>query len=116
SPNKKHNCPFTHKFVILHAVFKHISHIVLALLLVVASSCGGSYNKLLKSSDFDAKLEAANRYYDKEQYDKAIPLYEELIPIRKGTSSINEIYYKYTMAHYYQANYIIAGFHFKNIY
>lgn len=100
----------------MHAVLKQLKYISLALLLALfVASCGASYNKLLKSGDFDKKLEAADKYYENEQYDKAIPLYEELIPIRKGTSSINDIYYKYAMAHYYQANYIIAGFHFKNI-
>ena len=83
--------------------------------LLGSASCTSSYNKLLKSNQTSEKLEAANKYFEEEKYDKAIPLYEELIPILKGTSSINELYYNYAMAHYYQANYIIAGFHFKNI-
>lgn len=87
----------------------------MAVIILSGSSCADSYQKVLKSSDFNYKLTKANEYYEKGAYDKAIPLYEELIPVFKGTKNIDEIYFKYAMCHYNEANFLIAGFHFKNI-
>lgn len=88
---------------------------LLAALVLFASSCSESYQKVLKSTDFDYKLKKANEFYDKGEFSKAIPLYEELIPIIKGTKNIDEVYFKYAMCHYREANFLISGFHFKNI-
>lgn len=85
------------------------------MLVLVVPACQNAYKKVAKSTDLNYKLEMAKKYYTEGEYDKAIPLFEELIPLYKGTVSINEIYYMYAMSHYYQASYIIAGFHFKNI-
>lgn len=88
---------------------------LVALIILMVPACQNSYKKVVKSTDLEYKLSKAEEYYEKGDYDKAIPLFEELIPLYKGTVSINEIYYMYAMSHYYQASYIIAGFHFKNI-
>ena len=53
----------------------------LALLL---SACS-DYNKLLKSTDYDYKYEAAKSYFAKGQYSRASYLLNELITIMKGT-------------------------------
>ncbi len=94
---------------------KAIYALLLAMLVLSAPSCSESYQKVLKSADFNYKLTKANGYYDKGDYSKAIPIYEELIPVFKGTKNIDEIYFKYAMSHYREANFLIAGFHFKNI-
>lgn len=77
-------------------------------------SCN-TYQRVLKSTNPDLKYLKAKEYYEKEDYYKALPLFEELITIYKGTKSIDEIYYMYAMCHYEQENYLIAAFHFKNI-
>lgn len=97
-------------------MFGRYGYILLMVLVVGLSSCGETYNKILKSNNLDYKLTKAKEYYNDGKYDKAIPIFEELIPLYKGTVSINEIYYLYAMSHYEEASFIIAGFHFKNIY
>lgn len=72
------------------------------------------YNKLLKSTNYELKLEKANHYYEKKNYVRAQQLYEELIPIFKGTEKSEDIYYKYTWTHFYTGDYALAQFHFKN--
>ena len=96
-------------------MFGRYGYILLVMLVVGLSSCGETYNKILKSNNLDYKLTKAKEYYNNGKYDKAIPLFEELIPLYKGTVSINEIYYLYAMSHYEEASFIIACFHFKNI-
>lgn len=63
----------------------------------------------------DLKYQKAKDYYSKKKYDKAMPLFEELITVYKGKQSIDEIYYLFAMCHYELGDYLIAAFHFKNI-
>jgi outer membrane protein assembly factor BamD len=98
----------------LHTVIKSgLSFLVICLLFM---ACGNSYQKVLKSSDSEFKLQKANEYYEKGDCAKAIPLFEELIPIYKGSKSIDDIYYNYADCHFQQGEYLVASFHFKNIY
>lgn len=85
-------------------------------MLFIASSCANSFQKVSKSSDAEFRLFKANEYYEKGECLKAIPLFEELIPVYKGTKSIDDIYYKYAECHFQQGDYLISSFHFKNIY
>jgi outer membrane protein assembly factor BamD len=79
------------------------------------TSCDG-YNRLLKSSNYELKLEKANQYYAKGNYIKATALYEELIPVYKGTDKAEEIYYYFSYCNYYQGDYSLSQYHFKNYY
>lgn len=67
-------------------MINNISKLLLATLVVLTfyTSCS-NYEKLLKSSDSEAKWNAAMKYYDKGRYKRAIPLYETLVLENKGT-------------------------------
>lgn len=82
---------------------------------IIFTGCDG-YNRLLKSSNYDLKLERAHQYYTKGNYVKATALFEELIPVFKGTDKAEEIYYYYSYCNYYQGDYALSQFHFKNYY
>ena len=82
---------------------------------VIFTSCDG-YNRLLKSSNYELKLERANQYYAKGNYVKAIALFEELIPVYKGSDKAEEIYYYFSYCNYYQGDYALSQYHFKNYY
>lgn len=92
---------------------KKISLYILLILSVSFVSCDG-YNKLLKSSNYELKLERANKYYAKGNYIKASALYEELIPVYKGSEKAEEIYYYFSYCNYYMGDYSLAQYHFKN--
>lgn len=91
--------------------FIYLSIIITFLL----AGCDG-YNKLLKSSNYELKLQRANEYYAKGNYVKATALYEELIPVYKGTDKAEEIYYYFSYCNYYQGDHALAQYHFKNYY
>jgi DNA-directed RNA polymerase subunit E'/Rpb7 len=57
----------------------------------------GKFNKLVKSGDMDAKYIAAVKYFDKEQYTRALTLFEELMGVYRGTAKAEEVhnYYAY---------------------
>lgn len=80
---------------------------------VALTSCDG-YNRLLKSSNYELKLERAHEYYKKGNYVKATALFEELIPVYKGTDKAEEIYYYFSYCNYYQGDYALSQYHFKN--
>lgn len=89
---------------------KFISILVISFLF---GSCD-HFNKLLKSTDYDLKLTKAKEYYDKENWTKASQLFEELIPVVKGTDKAEEVYFHYTWTEYYMNDFLLAQYHFKN--
>ena len=91
-------------------------YIVLALLSAgVFSSCG-EYNKVLKSTDYEYKYEAAKSYFAKGQNSKAATILEELIPIMKGTAYGEESLYMLAMTYYNQGDYVTASHYFNTYY
>lgn len=68
----------------------------------------------MKSTDYDLKFTKAKEYYDKENWTKASQLFEELIPVVKGTDKAEEVYFLYTWCEYYMQDYLLAQYHFKN--
>lgn len=73
-----------------------------------------SYQRLLKSNDYAKKLKAAQSYFDQEDFTKAIPLFEELIVIYKGTRNVEKLRYQYAECHYGLKDYTMAAYYFKS--
>ena len=72
------------------------------------TSCG-EYNKLLKSTDYEYKYEAAKNYFAKGQYNRSATLLNELITILKGTDKAEESLYMLGMSYYNQKDYQTAA-------
>ena len=92
---------------------KNILITLLAALLL--SSCG-EYNKLMKSTDYEYKYEAAKNYFAKGQYNRAATLLNELIAILKGTDKAEESLYMLGMSYYNQNDYQTAAQTFTQYY
>lgn len=91
-------------------------YIVIGLLSAgVLSSCG-EYNKVLKSTDYEYKYEAAKAYFAKGQNSRAATILEELIPIMKGTSNGEESLYMLAMTYYNQGDFVTASHYFNTYY
>lgn len=91
-------------------------YIAIALLTGAFFTSCGEYNKVLKSTDYDYKYEAAKSYFGKGQYGKAATLLEELITILKGTENAQESLYMLAMAYYNQGDYVTASHYFTSYY
>lgn len=89
--------------------------IIILLTAVVFSSCG-NYNKILKSTNYEYKYEAAKNYFAKGQYNKSATLLEELITILKGTDKAEESLYMLGMSYYNQKDYLTASHYFVTYY
>jgi outer membrane protein assembly factor BamD len=93
---------------------KRLIHIVfLFVILLTVSSCS-RYQRLLKSTDINAKYEAAFKYYDQGDYFRAIQIFDELVTYFRATDKAEKIYYAYAYANYNEGDYVLAEYHFKN--
>ena len=87
---------------------------VLIVLILTGVSCS-EYDKLLREGTPQARLEAANEYYSKGNYFKALQLYDQLIVELRGMPQFEEAYYKYCWSNYQQEQYLAAAYYFKNL-
>jgi outer membrane protein assembly factor BamD len=82
-------------------------------IMLVFAGCS-KYQRILKSNDFEKKFEVAKAYYDNGKYQKAFPLFEELITVFRGTSKAEDVYYYYAYSNYKLGDFMLAGYHFDN--
>lgn len=92
------------------------TYILIALLAALALTSCGEYNKLLKSTDYEYKYEAAKGYFAKGQYSRAATLLNELITIMKGTDKAEESLYMLGMSYYNMEDYQTAAQSFIQYY
>ncbi len=99
---------------IFAAMLKKASSALIYLsILLVFAGCS-KYQRILKSNDFEKKFEMATMYYENGKYQKAFPLFEELITVFRGTSKAEDVYYYYAYCNYKLGDYMLAGYHFDN--
>jgi len=76
------------------------------------SSCS-KYQKVLKSDDINYKYEQAVKYYKNAEFNKALPIFNELLPIFKGTNKAEEIAFYFAYTHYSTGDYLMASYLFN---
>jgi outer membrane protein assembly factor BamD len=85
-------------------------YFLLAALVLV--SCG-KHQKLLKSTDNEAKYAAAVDYYEKNDYYRALQLFQTLINFYQGTEKAEKMQFYYAYCYYHQKDYVLASYYFK---
>jgi outer membrane protein assembly factor BamD len=78
----------------------------------ILSSCS-KHQKLLKSTDNEQKYQSAIAYYEKGDYYRALQLFEQLIPVFRGTAKAEDLYYYYAYAYYHEREWVMASYYFK---
>ena len=78
-------------------------------------SCG-KYQKVLKSNDYEFKLAQAKVYYEKEDFNKAMPLFNELSSILRGTDKAEEVDYYYAYCNYSIGENLMAAYLFDRFF
>ncbi len=87
--------------------------IIITVFLALTISACTEYSKILKSSDNEKKKQAAIRYYEEEEWIKAVTLLEDIIPFYKLTKDGEKLYFIYCMCSYNLKDYYLAGYYFK---
>ena len=95
---------------------RHIGKILLGVWVVVMLASCSPFSKLQKSGTDAEKYKAAIEYYKKGDWYRAGLLFEELIPVLKGSteSEMAQFYYAYTQFH--QQQYLLGATLFKKFY
>jgi len=95
---------------------RHIGKILLGIWVVFLLGSCSPFSKLQKSGNDDEKYKGAIQYYKKGDWYRAGLLFEELIPVLKGSteSEMAQFYYAYTQ--YQQQQYLLSATLFKKFY
>ena len=75
-----------------------------------------TFNRVLKTNDLNIKYQKANEYYQKGKYNKAVEVYEQLLPYFKGMMQSEIVSYRYAMCNYYLGEYLMAAYLFEKFY
>ncbi|MCH7399273.1 outer membrane protein assembly factor BamD [Belliella sp. DSM 107340] len=94
---------------------KSLQYILPFLLLILISSCGQFY-KLEKSTNWEELYNAANTYYQEEEYNKAIILYDKVLPVIRGSERAETADFNYAYCHFRTKRYIEAAGYFNTFY
>lgn len=98
-------------------MFKRTSFLILLLgLSLVFQSCAKEYRRMTKTKKYDEKFEYALKCYDEKKYDRALPLFEEIIASGtfRGTDNAEKLYYHYAHCQYKIKDYYLAAYYFKS--
>ncbi|WP_143962760.1 outer membrane protein assembly factor BamD [Litoribacter populi] len=95
---------------------KRVSLYIIALLITATVSSCGKFYKLEKSTDWDKLYSAANEYYEKGDYNKAIILYDKVLPVIRGSERSELAEFNYAYSHFRIKRYIEAAGYFKSFY
>ena len=76
-------------------------------------SCG-EYQKILKSEDYNYKYTKVIAYYEDGDYNRAMPLFNELSMVMKGTDKIQEVDFYYAYCNYSTGDNLMAAYLFRN--
>ena len=86
--------------------------IAICAICLTLASCN-KFEKLLNSNDYNAKYEAAMRYYNDNSFSKAIQLFENLTLHYRGKENAEDIAWYYAQSLYHEKDYYTAGYQFK---
>ena len=104
--------PLYLRLKIMKNIFPNIFYILFFLLI---TSCGKFY-KLEKNTNWEELYTAANDYYNEGEYNKAIILYDRVIPVIKGSERSELVDFNYAYCHYRTKRYIEAAGYFNTFY
>lgn len=94
-------------------MFKNKSIYGYLVILLMISSCSG-YEKVLKSDDVEWKYQKAFEYYHDEDYGRAASVFEQLVPLMRGTAKSDSVNYFLARSYFGQRDYILAAHYFES--
>jgi outer membrane protein assembly factor BamD len=89
--------------------------LLIAVTVLLISGCS-KFSKIQKSTDMEAKYNAAVEYYEKKKYFQALQLFEELITVFRGTGKAEDTYFYYSECYFQTGEYTVAAYHYNNFY
>lgn len=97
------------------AMKKFSLYIIPIILLVSISGCSGFY-KLEKSTNWEELYDGANKYYNEGEFNKAIILYDKVLPVIRGSEKAELADFNYAYCHFKLKRYIESAGYFNTFY
>lgn len=91
-------------------------HILLILLASMALASCGEYQKVLKSTDPDYRLDYAKRAFEEKKYTQAATALENVPTAFRGSEKAEDALYLLALSNYENKDYETSGSYFKNYY
>jgi outer membrane protein assembly factor BamD len=89
---------------------------LLLLIITLAFSSCGPFNKLEKSTNWEELYKGANDYYQAGDFNKAIILYDKVLPVIRGSEKSELADYNYANCHFKTKRYIEAAGYFSSFF
>ena len=80
---------------------------------LLMTSCVNEYNQITKSGDYTLKYEYAKQCYAQGKNSRAVPLLQELVTMKKGSTEGEECLYMLAMSEFCMKDYETASEYFK---
>ena len=89
------------------------STLIASCVALLMTSCVNEYNQITKSGDYTLKYEYAKQCYAQGKYSRVVPLLQELVTMKKGSTEGEECLYMLAMAEFGMKDYETASEYFK---
>jgi outer membrane protein assembly factor BamD len=90
-----------------------MKNLFIALLIVFSLASCGPYQKALKSKDNAVKIAMIDTLFKKEKYGKSLALFDQIIPVYRGTDSAAAMAVKYAKALYEDRSYDNSAYQYE---
>lgn len=104
--------PFTWSKVPLPPSMRKLIPFILVAVALLASC--SEFSKALKSTDVQYKYRTAVAYAEAADYDRAMPLLEELLSMTRGDTLYEPVSYYYAKGYFGLKDYIMAGYYLEH--
>ena len=92
-----------------------INHLIILFFVGLATlGCRSEFEAIRTSGDPEAILKKADAYFEAEEFQRALTLYELSIAPFRGKAEAEQIAYRYAYTYYYTKQYVLASYYFKN--
>ena len=90
-----------------------IKNSIIGLLIALVFTSCGEFTKTLNKGSSAEQYSLATKLYEAEKYNKAIQLFEKVIPAYRGKPQMERIQFMVSKANYATKNYLLAAYHFE---
>ncbi|MDR1056326.1 MAG: outer membrane protein assembly factor BamD [Prevotellaceae bacterium] len=91
-----------------------IAHIIIGLVSIAAMSACGGYNKIFKTTDNELKYKVALSYFEKKDYGRATPLFEQLTVPFSNTKRDDTVHFYLAKGYWGQGDYYSGAYYLDN--
>ena len=91
--------------------------ILITSVLLLCSSCAyqKEYNQVVKQGTVEDRYNFAVKAYEKQDYKRAISLFEEILPLFRGKDGLEGVLYNVAYSYFYDKDYFMASYYFRSL-